>query len=315
MAKDDNFDEYDDFETFEDIEDESENTSDDDSKEYTGKKRIITMVIIVIVSLLLGFTVYKVCDVILNNQKPPENEKFMGESIPLDDENVKVLYQYVTYGLTGNRTDKFVKDKEVTMASFSDDEKFDYALQFAEVDDFEFTGELNDKKQKIYTISNDTIYKYMRLFFGPSVKYQPVQKKTYLFTFLINRMNVGTLTYNNERNGYDVVFGSFQEPPKPDLIPPVYGQLISALRRPDGSIILQERIVYPELRTDNGGYALNIYKEAERKTLLDTITGLNDDNIGAVQIDLQKYQSTAIVEYLFGVNDMTCYFSSSRIID
>ena len=43
--------------------------------------------------------------------------------IDLNDENVKILYQYVTYGTKGLRNDKFVNEDKVIIDSFSNEEK------------------------------------------------------------------------------------------------------------------------------------------------------------------------------------------------
>ena len=248
-------------------------------------------------------------------KKTPVAVEDLGEQLSLGDENVKILYQYVTRGVGESRIMKFVTEADVDMNSFSNQEKLEYALQFADADDFSYTGELNEKKQKIYTISNKKIKEYMVLYFGPDVKYTPEAEITYPFLFYINKKNEGTLTYNQSSDGYDAIFASeYDFDQHKNLIEPAYGQLVSALKQPDGSFILQERVVYTELRTENGGYAIDIYKDPGKTEKLDTKTGFNEESLKQFKVNFSDYSSTALVEYTFGLNDRTLYFLRSRII-
>ena len=268
---------------------------------------------VIIGAILLGFIAYLIAAKIEANNKPTTPSTYVGDEIPLNDENVQILYQYVTYGAEGTRNTKFVNNREVNLDSFNNQEKLYYALMFAQVEDFEFTGEYDSNKKKIYTIPNHKINEYMRLFFGPNVTYQPESKFSYPFTFFINNMNVGTMTYNNERNGYDTIFASNKDIGKKG-IDSVYGELVSALRKPDGKVVLQERVVYTELRTNNGGYAIDVFKDPEKTNKLGSLdvseAQLTDNNV----INLSNYASTAIVEYTFGLNGQQLFFESSRII-
>jgi len=277
--------------------------------------KIMVFIGIIVGALLLGLIVYTVVSGLIGKAEPPANKEFIGEEIALSDENVKVLYDYVTFGAEGDRNLKFVTEQEVNMASFSEKEKLYYALMFAQVEDFEFTGERNTSKQKIYTIPIKTITNYMKLFFGPSVTYQPEKQMSFPFTFSINRMNVGKMTYNQKRDGYDTVFDSQYDPEQSkSLVPPVYGKLISALRKPDGSIVLQERVVYTALKTENGTYTVEVYKDPAKTNKLETRTNLSESDLSNFSINMDQYSSTAIVEYTFALNGLTCYFNSSRII-
>jgi len=284
-------------------------------KNYSGPRKYLIIAIIIAVSLALGLIVYFVSDALLKKEEPPVNEDFIGEQISLTDENVQILYQYVTYGTEGTRNQKFVNNRQVDITSFSDREKLYYALQFAQVEDFEFTGERNSNKDKIYVLPMKDVMGYMRLFFGPSVTYNEESQMTYPFTFYINKMNVGRMEYNKARDGYDTTFTSSQDlDKKENPVDPSYGQLLHALRKPDGSIVLQERVVYTELRTDNGLYAVNVYKDPEKTELLETIGQLQEGDLDSFNVDFSKYSQTAIVEYTFAFNGQSLYFQSSRII-
>ena len=274
--------------------------------------KVFVILFVILLSITIGFVVYKITDKIINKDKPVSKTEFIGESIPLSDENVQILYDYVTYGTDGRRNTKFVTNRSVDLSSFTLKEKYYYAFQFVQVDDFEFTGEVDEQNNKIYVLSNNIIKKYMRLYFGDKVTFEPEEYMEYPFSFTINKMNVGKMTYNVERNGYDTIFDSYEDiENKPET---VYGQLISALRQPDGFIVLQERVVYTETKNDNAIWTLNVYKDPEHTVLLDAIGNLSESDLIDYKIDFKKYSSTAIVEYTFGWNGQMCYFSNSRII-
>lgn len=274
--------------------------------------RVTGIIIAIVVSIILGVGTYLISNSLMSKEEPEKEETSLGEELSLNDENTQILYRYVTYGAEGKRNPKYVENEEVTLTSFTEEEKLYYALQFAQPEDFEFTGEKDENKNKIYTIPLDKIIYYMRLYFGPNVTYQPISKITYPFTFQINKKNVGTLTYNQSRNGYDTIFASYED--YKDVLDTVDGKLVSAIRKPDGKIILQERVVYKELRTDNGKYAIDIYKDYKKTTKLDSKTELEEYQLNQVSIDLSAYAQTTIIEYTFGVNNGTCYFESSRMI-
>ena len=61
--------------------------------------------------------------------------------------------------------DKFIKEDIVDISSFDNSEKFYYALQFAKETDFTTTNSVNNQKQILYYISNNTIKQYMEKLF------------------------------------------------------------------------------------------------------------------------------------------------------
>lgn len=274
----------------------------------------VAIIIVIIGAIVLGFVVYRVVYKAME-EKNPEVRDYIGDPISVEDENIKILYDYVTYGADGIRNTKFVLNRNVDITSFSNKELIYYALQFAQVEDFEFTGEYDNARRKIYFIPDSKIHQYMKYYFGASVTMTPESSLEYPFTFSINKQNVGTMTHDNENNGYDTVFKSRVDvAARSREVQPVYGKLINALRKTDGSIVLQERVVYTVLRTDNGKYAVDIYKDPEKTQKLDTKSGLSQNDLSSFTVDPTTYPATAIVEYTFGWNGQTCFFQSSRII-
>lgn len=275
-------------------------------------QRTKAIIIVVVISLIIGLTTFLVSNSIFNKKEPVEENN---STISVDDENVKILYNYVTYGTKGQRNDKFVRNTPVNLSSFTNEEKFYYALKFADPDDLEFTGEVNEQKQKVYNISDRNLKKYMQQFFGPQVTYSDSIELSYPFTFTINSMNVGNIKYNPTRGGFDVVFTSFydEEKEKP-LVDDVYGELVDAKEDQNGNIILQEKIIYTKLtKTAEGVYTLEVYKDGNYEILLERRTNQTEEQLSSTPIDISKYTNTSIIEYTFATYNSTYYFQSSNI--
>ena len=273
------------------------------------KKRKIAIIIVVIVSILIGLTTFIVSNLIFNREQPPE---VIDYSVDLKNENVQILYQYVTYGTKGLRNDKFAKEDKVVLDNFSNEEKFYYALQFAQVDDFEFTGEINAEKNKVYLITDRKIKKYMQLFFGPNVKYKNDLSISYPFSFRINGMNVGNMKYSENRGGFETTFTTFQaDIKKEDITNNIEGELVKAYSDAKNKLYLEEKVVYiTQTKNPDNTYKIDIYKDNNKTILVDTKTVSNLEE----KIDLSKYKNTTTIKYSFGLNGSVYYFESSEIL-
>ena len=273
------------------------------------KKRKIAIIIVVIVSILIGLTTFIVSNLIFNREQPPE---VIDYSVDLKNENVQILYQYVTYGTKGLRNDKFAKEDKVVFDNFSNEEKFYYALQFAQVDDFEFTGEINAEKNKVYLITDRKIKKYMQLFFGPNVKYKNDLTISYPFSFRINGMNVGNMKYSENRGGFETTFTTFQaDIKKEDITNNIEGELVKAYSDAKNKLYLEEKVVYiTQTKNPDNTYKIDIYKDNNKTILVDTKTVSNLEE----KIDLSKYNNTTTIKYSFGLNGSVYYFESSEIL-
>ena len=180
----------------------------DTTKSANNKKnnsKTIAIIIVVVISLILGGLVYFTSNAIFNKKdKREENEEF--KKLELNTEPVSILYQYVTYGTRGQRNDKFINNLSVKLSDFTNKEKFYYALQFAEPEDFKFTKKIDENDRKVYLISTSTIDKYMKYFFGDSVTYTTDDEIIYPFGFSINGQNVGIMKYQRARKGFETIF-------------------------------------------------------------------------------------------------------------
>ena len=286
---------------------------EEQTAEVVGKriknKRKIAIIVVVVVSLLIGIFTFVISNAIFNKKEAPVE---VNTSVSLTDENVQILYQYVTYGASGVRGNKFVKNDNVTLDSFSSQEKFYYALQFADAEDFEFTGEVNQDKNKVYLISNKKIKKYMQQFFGPRVSYTNNIEISHPFSFRINQMNVGDMVYSDDQDGFKTTFAKLEEKKsKEELNSDVVGELISAKTDSSGKMILDEKVVFTSIKKNaDGMYDIEIYKDFNQEILLDKKTVASIDKN---YVDLSKFSNTTTVEYTFALNGSVYYFESSTL--
>lgn len=296
-----------DFKIGDEIEEINENTP--------KKPKKISLVIIVVLSIIIGLTVFFVSNAFFGNTNKKKNPEVINSKVSIDDDNVKILYKYVTYGIRGTRNDKFIKEQSVKLEDFSNYEKFYYALQFAQAEDFANTGQFNEQKQKIYNISSAKIKNYMQRFFGNKVTFSTSSTITYPFSFRINNQNVGTLTYAVERDGYDTVFTGLQENiTTNNLVEPYYTELVNATKKSDGSLELTEKIIYTKTVPRNGVYDVYIYKDYQQTMLLETRTNLTAEALKEKPISVNDYkEKAATITYRFNLSSTNYYFYSSTI--
>lgn len=293
------------------IGDEIEETTNNTSKQ----PQKLSIIIIIVVSLVIGLTVFFVSNAFFGASNKKKEPPITNTQVSIDDDNVKILYNYVTYGVKETRNDKFIKEQSVKLEDFSNYEKFYYALQFAQAEDFASTGQVNAAKQKVYNISSAKIKNYMQRFFGNKVTFSTSSVITYPFSFRINNLNVGTLTYAVERDGYDTVFTSLEENTTSNaLVEPYYTKLVNANKKSDGSLELTEKIIYTRTVPRNGVYDVYIYKDYQHTMLLETKTSLTAAALKENPISVSNYEEkAATITYQFNLSSTNYYFYSSTI--
>ena len=279
--------------------------------------KTVMIVIVIILSLLIGIGVFVGSNALFNKGKKKEKEPTTVQ-LDLKNENVDILYHYVTYGTRNKRYEKFIKNKSVTLKDFTNEEKLYYALQFAQVEDFVFTKKYNEKDQKIYSISKLKMDDYMKRFFGAQVTYTTDDTEiTYPFSFRINGQNVGTLKYSKIRKGYETVFDGFQDDIKStDIVEPYYAKLTRAEQNLDNTIVLTEKIIYTTVEEENGLYNITIYKDYDKTKPIEKRTGITLEQLQNNPIKIDNYLANAgTIQYKFDINISTYYFASSKIIN
>lgn len=279
------------------------------------QNKVVSIIIVIVVSLLIGILVYVGSNALFGKKDKVEETPLTTE-LDITDENVEILYQYVTYGTRNKRNEIFISNQSVKPEDFTNEEKFYYALQFAQVEDFVYSGKITDDNKKIYTISSSKIKTYMKRFFGEKLTYKEDCEITYAFSFRINQENVGTLTYSKKDKGYNTVFNGLQEDyVSKDVVEPYYAELVGATENADGTLVLKEKIIYTTVEEQNGIYTVKIYKDYNHNNLIETKQNLTAEQLKANPIDIKDYENKAsTIQYNFGLDFTNYYFAGSTII-
>ena len=293
----------------------SENNSNEKNDSILSK--IIPIVIIVVVALVVFILVFTITNSIFNKKDTkPKQQTNTTQKLDIASQDVKILYRYVTTGTNGIRVDKFVKNSKVDKTSFTDEEKLYFALQYAEVEDFENLGEHNEKEQPLYNIPMSKIKKYMTRFFGNNVKLEEDVSIDYLFSFKINDLSYAHLTYSEEHEGYDAAF-SKAPTTEGKLVDEFYTKLVSAYKKPnDGSVYLEEKVIYTDLEENGDKYKLSIYKDYDKNNVIET-KNVTKESLENKPIKIEDYLDNAsTITYVFKPNQLSqnaLYFDSSSI--
>ena len=155
----------------------------------------------------------------------------------------------------------------------------------------------------------------MQRFFGGSISYATDVMFTYPFSFKINGQNVGYFTESTQADGFDVVFDGLEEDTiSNNLIEPYYTELVAAYKEIDGTYTLEEKVIYTELKENEGSYTIYIYKDNDHIQLLETKLNLTKEMIKENPINMNNYKDKAsTVTYHFGIFNNMLYFDSSKI--
>ena len=276
----------------------------------------LSIIIVAIIALLCGIFVFFISNALFGKKvvpaTPPKNVQ-----VDLSDDNVEVLYDYVKFGVNNTRNDKFIKEKVVTIDTFNNEEKFYYALQFCQVEDFTDSKQVNGENQPIYKIPVTTVKKYMQRFFGNKVTFSTNSVITYIFNFKINDKNVGVMTYNATDDTYDTVFTELKEPEPTPVVEPSYAKLVKATRiGKDNSLELEEKIVYTATQVVDGVYTIGIYKDYEHTILLETKQNLTAEQLQQNPINIDNYLDKATtIKYVFKLNKVSYYNNTIYYFD
>ena len=283
-------------------------------KEHKFNKKL-AIIIVVVCSIIIGLTVFFISYAILGGNKKDDDIN-VDKQLAITDENVQILYKYVSYRDNGYGNDLFLKENSVTSSTFTDQDKLYYALQFLQPEELIYSGEKNDKKQKIYNLSISKIRGYLQSFFGTDVAFSPINKFTYKFTFTINDLGVATLTYSEEEQVYKVVFAKEEEDTNEELVKPYYTELTSATKKADGTILINEKVIYTTSSKDNTNYIVNVYKDYQHTTLIEARQNITEDDLKENPLSIDKYlERAATITYTFKVSSLNnnYYFDNSKI--
>ena len=278
-------------------------------KEHKVDKKIIILIVIGI-SIVFGLLVFLVSNGIFGGH---EDDTPVDTQVALTDETVQVLYKSVAYRDYGN--DLFLRENNVTIDTFKDEDKLYYALQFVQPEELTYSEKMTDQKQKIYDLSISKIRKYLPTFFGNDINFTPIEELTYKFDFTINDLGVAKLTYNDEEEVYKVVFEK-EEDNEEELVKPYYTELSSATKKADGTLILNEKVIYASSTKESDTYKINIYKDYQHTTLIEARQDVTKDDLNSNPISIEKYKDrAATITYTFKVKELNknYYFAGSSI--
>lgn len=323
--------------------------SDFDEEENVGynqspgeKKKIIKFIIIAVVSLVCGLSVYFVTDALLNGNSTPVTPTAQDKELELNDEMVLYLYDNITYSVNGLRNDKFFKADKVVVEDFTTQEKFYYALRYAVASDFIDMTVSNDsleyedtddeaadqterkeepKELTTYSISNSSISEYMYNFFGEDVVYSTDSPVNISVNFSKDGFNSGMLTYDATSDSFLVQFDSTSPSGTDTPLNPYLYKIDSAVLEGDtGNIIIKEKVVFTEVvqQTDEAGalidaYDYKVYYDYSKKNLIEEKSGVTKSELTAIGIENYK-DSAMVIAYTFFKDDNDEYhFLSSEI--
>lgn len=292
-----------------------------DEFEETGKtpkkksKFDFKLIIVIVVSIIAGLSVYFVSNALFGKKETAVTTT-PATTLDVEDEMVVSLYEMVTYGIRGVRSDKYIRERTVSIDDFSNYEKFYYALMYAEKDDFKDTSK-TDNGKKIYSISSDVIKKYMKSYFGDKITYSTESIIPMTFGFKIDGCNSGTLSYDVDKDGFLITFNSDKENVSSGEILPYYTKLDSASTKSDGSIELVEKIIYVNSSKEGEQYNISIYKDYDKTMLIESKTGITKAMLDSTPINVDDYYDSAnTITYIFKKNSGgNYYFYSSEISD
>lgn len=281
---------------------------------FDKKDLIVPIVMVILLSIAVGLIIFYITNPMFNKtEDPPFTEK-----LDLSDENVKILYDYVTYSRDGNRNDVFVTNDTVTKDNMPNKDKLFYALQFANPDDFKSTGKRDKNNNQIFNISDKRIDEYMKMFFGSEVSYSKEKKFNYPLYFGDEYKYIGTLTYSYENNGYDTILTKADEEKEQeqasekDYVKPFYSKLVSAIKYEDQTLELQEKVIYTKVTKNDDLYTIDVYGDYHYNNLLEKRKNLTFSQMKNSVFDLNEYiETAATITYTFKTENNKYYFYSS----
>lgn len=278
---------------------------------FDKKSLIVPIIIVVLLSLAVGLIIFYVTNPLFNE---PETGPFVQE-LQLTDNNVRILYDYVTYNIDGNRNSTFLMKETVTKDNMSNEDKLYYALQFANPEDYVSTGKKDEDKNQIFNISDKKIDAYMQRFFGSNVSYSKVKKMDYTLNVGEDFKYVGKLTYSYENKGYDMIITKEEDDEtKKEYVKPFYTKLVKANLYEDQSIELQEKVIYTKVIEDNDLYAIKVYGDLHYHNLIDSRNNLTESQMKNSVFNMNEYMNEAsTVTYTFKTENDKYYFYSSII--
>lgn len=294
-------------------------------KLFSNKNKNILIISCVIFLLLIFLVIFIVISSNSKSDDVKEPTKTK-TTLTLDNSDVIESYQMITYGYNNCRFDKFMKGISINNSSFTNQEKFIYALQFAVKGDFSYTSEVDNNGTAIYSIPKKYMDIYMNRMFGKDMEYEKESDYTITFKFNYNNMNTGNIKYDVQSDEYRIVFNR-NNTVKNELTN-IYYFLNKAYIDGD-NLILVEKVLYTKMEDNNGKKTLYLFSDYDNKSSIGTIdqfseidTADNSDNANLyakypTEFDIDSYkEDMGTITYTFKANSnkkFGYYFVSSEV--
>lgn len=282
---------------------------DSKPKEQSPLMKYLPFIIVIVVSLIIGLTVFLVSNMIFNkNNKEPAVA--WPQPVEITNDNVQILYSYVTYGMNDERYTKYLYNQNVGLDSFSNKEKLYYALKFAKASDFKNSGKKDEAGNTIYNINEKTISEYTKRYFGENINFGFEDTYDYVLKFSEKDIFDAKFTHTNQIDGYNVVIKKHQEVAPQEKTSIYNTKLLSAQIYEDETLEIKEKVIYTDITNENGSYKFRIFNNYQKTNIIGEQTGSSFTDLNITN-DLLEKGSTVI--YTFKVNNGLYYFYSSSI--
>lgn len=278
---------------------------------FDKKSLIAPIIIVVLLSLAVGLIIFYITNPMFNK----EDEGPFVQELELTDNNVRILYDYVSYSVDGNRNDVFVINDTITKDNMPNEDKLYFALQFSSPEDFVSTGERDEDNKQIFNISDTKIESYMQRFFGSDINYSKVKKYKYTLNFSEEHKYIANLKYSYDNKGYDTTLEKIEEDEEDKVyVKPFYSKLVKANLFEDQSIELQEKVIYTQVEEKKDLYTIKVYGDNHYHNLIETRNNLTESQMQNSVFNLNEYMNEAsTVTYTFKTENNKYYFYSSII--
>ena len=292
------------------------------------------IIIIAVFALIAGISVFLITNLVFGGNKEPEKPNVTKSILTKDDEDVIFNYKMLTYGAKGIRDKKFISGIDIDNHSFSNAEKYYFALQFAVKGDFTPTDRKDDKGNMIFTLPESSMDIYMERFFGPDVTYVKDGEISNTFKFNINGKDTGIVKFNEENDEFDVSLSETRNVnPKSDFEDDVYYFLDEATSYSDGRLVLKEKVLYTKVTPlGDNNYEVQLFSDYDKKNSIGTLNNISnasilnsaEDNNTTVDADkyahLPKYfdideykDQCGIITYNLKLGERGYYFVNSKV--
>ena len=297
---------------------------------FRKKDLVAPIIIVILLSLAVGLIIFYVTNPIFNEEP---TGPFVQE-LELTDNNVRILYSYVSNEIDEVRNDVFLTNDAITKDNMPKKDKLYFALQFASPEDFVSTGKRDKNNNQIFNISNEKIDTYMKRFFGSNISYSKEKKFEYTLNLSEEVKYIASLTYNQDNNGYDTILIKEEQETEEDdknnknnkddkkeskeddkvYVKPFYTKLVKANMYEDQTMELQEKVVYTEVEEKNNLYTIKVFADFRHQNLIETRNNLTKSQMQNSVFNLNEYMDkAATATYTFKTEDNKYYFYSSSV--